>query len=124
MNVDKKLLGKIFAAIGFSGMAVLAVIIILFPDKIFGGGPAPTEEPEPSALPQEIITMEEFNRIEMGMTYQEVVFAVGGEGELISENEIANIHTTLYKWDGIGYGNANVTLQNGVVVSKSQFGLE
>lgn len=123
MNVDKKLLGKIFAAIGFICMAVLVVIIILNPDAIFGG-PTQTEEPEPSALPQEMITMEEFNRIEMGMTYQEVVFAIGGEGELISENEIANIHTTMYKWDGIGYGNANVTFQDGVAVSKSQFGLE
>ena len=75
------------------------------------------------------ISLEEFNQIETGMSYEEVVEIVGGEGTVLSESDITGdgqYKTTIYSWDGnrmLG-ANANVTFQGGKVISKAQFGLE
>lgn len=76
---------------------------------------------------QPTITLEEFNAIQEGMTYQEVTDIVGSSGELISETDIGvpEYYTQMRSWDGEGElgANANVIFQGGVVTSKSQFGL-
>lgn len=77
---------------------------------------------------QEKITLEKFNKIETGMTYQEVVDIVGEEGTVISETDIMQdekYKTIMYCWYASnGIANANVTFQGGKVVSKAQLGLE
>ena len=75
------------------------------------------------------ITLDEFNKIESGMTYEQVVEIVGCEGTVMSEVDIGMgdaYKTTIYSWDGKGgFGaNANVTIQGGKVVSKAQLGLK
>ena len=75
------------------------------------------------------ITLEEFNSIETGMTYEQVVEIIGGEGTVLSETDVtgdAQYKTTMYSWEGKGNlgANANITFQAGKVVSKAQFGLE
>ena len=75
------------------------------------------------------ISLEEFNQIETGMSYEEVVEIGGGEGTVLSESDITGdgqYKTTIYSWDGNGMlgANANVTFQGGKVISKAQFGLE
>lgn len=75
---------------------------------------------------QEKLTLEKFNKIETGMTYDQVVEIIGEEGTVLSESEIANIKTTMYSWYGEGSigANANITFQNGKVTAKVQFGLK
>lgn len=75
---------------------------------------------------QEKLNLEKFNKIQTGMTYQQVVDIIGEDGTVLSESEIANIKTTIYSWYGEGSigANANVTFQNGKVTSKAQFGLK
>lgn len=72
------------------------------------------------------VTMENFNKLETGMSYEEVVSILGSEGEILSESEIAGSKATMYTWDGdSGWGaNMNVMIQDGELVSKAQFGLE
>lgn len=75
------------------------------------------------------ITLEEFNQIETGMTYEQVVEIIGTEGTVMSESDITGdgqYKTTIYSWQGEGSlgANANITFQTGKVVSKAQFGLE
>lgn len=75
------------------------------------------------------ITLDEFNQITNGMTYQEVVDIVGGPGELLSETDLgmgSEYASAMYMWEGEGSigANANVMFQGGAVVSKSQLGLE
>lgn len=75
------------------------------------------------------ITMEEFNQITTGMTYDEVVSIIGGEGEILSQTDLglgSEYNSVMYEWQGEGGigANANVMFQGGVVVSKAQFGLE
>lgn len=76
-----------------------------------------------------IMTMDKFNAIQNGMTYEEVVEIVGGEGEMSSsagsdDGTIANV--AIYVWKGNGgiTSNANVTFIEGKVSGKAQLGLE
>jgi len=76
---------------------------------------------------QATITKDEFNRIEIGMTYEQVRDIIGGDGEVLSEvgKKDDPYHTIVYVWYGEGLlgANANFTFQNGVLVSKAQVGL-
>lgn len=75
----------------------------------------------------EKMTLEKFNKINMGMTYEQTVSIIGEEGTIMSENNIGNdeqYHTIMYYWySNDGVSNANVTFQGGKVVSKAQVGL-
>ena len=74
---------------------------------------------------KECITLDEFTRIETGMTYEEVVNIIGCEGELGSEVSVSDITSELYVWYGAdGISNANVTFSNNKVMAKAQVGLE
>lgn len=76
----------------------------------------------------EFITMDEFNQIQAGMSYQDVVNIVGSLGELVSSVDIGDpqYKSEMYSWEGKGSigANANVMFQGGTVSSKAQFGLE
>lgn len=76
----------------------------------------------------ELITLEEFNKIESDMTYEQVKEIIGSDGTLTSDVSIGDekYHTQIYMWYGntITGGNANVTFQNGKVVGKAQVGLK
>lgn len=71
------------------------------------------------------ITLDEFNSIETGMTYQEVVDIIGSEGTLSSENTIGDTNTKMYIWYGKdGLSNANFIFSNDSLTSKAQLGLK
>jgi hypothetical protein len=71
------------------------------------------------------MSLDEFNRIETGMTYEQVVGIVGGPGEQLAHTEIAGYVGDVYMWHGEGGlgANSNVQFQNGKVIGKAQFGL-
>lgn len=69
------------------------------------------------------VTYDNFLKINMGSTYDDVV-AIFGEGKELSSSEISGIKTVMYSWNGTGISNANVTIQNDVVTGKAQAGLE
>ncbi|MDE1381218.1 hypothetical protein PVN23_21735 [Bacillus licheniformis] len=72
------------------------------------------------------ISMEEFEKIENGMTKEEVEKLIGGAGTLDSSAGEGQYKTEIYSWEGdTGFGaNANVTFQDGKVQGKAQFGLD
>lgn len=75
------------------------------------------------------ITLEEFNAIMIGMTYQEVYEIIGGPGEVISEVDLGlgeQYRTVMRQWMGEGslVANANITFQGGKVTLKAQLGLQ
>lgn len=81
-----------------------------------------SEQPVPEKNSPKI-SKEEFESLETGMTYEEVVSIIGGEGELSSQVGLAGYDTKIYMWEGSFGANANVTFQNNELVSKAQFGL-
>lgn len=109
-------------------LIVIVVIIIIITSSQSSN--IKTAEPTSTAATKndEKITLEEFNQIKTGMTYDEVVKIIGGEGTVLSESNIGNseqYHTIIYKWEGKGTigANANITIQGGKVISKAQAGL-
>lgn len=80
-----------------------------------------TENPNNSKY----ITLEEFNKIETGMSYDEVKEIIGSDGELLSTSSFNNYSISIYIWYGKGSigANANVTFTNGKVSGKAQAGL-
>lgn len=74
------------------------------------------------------ISKDEFDQIQNGMTYEEVVAIIGGEGEVMSEvgEKGTPYYSIMYKYDGEkGFGsNANFTFQANKLQAKAQFGLK
>jgi hypothetical protein len=73
------------------------------------------------------ITKAQFDKVQTGMTYEEVVKILGGPGELMSEagEKGTPYYTVMYQYEGNGLGaNANFTFQGGKLEAKAQFGLE
>lgn len=69
------------------------------------------------------ITYENFLNIKMGQSYEEVV-ALLGEGKEISSGKVSSTKATVYDWKETGISDMNITMQNNVVIGKSQLGLE
>lgn len=71
------------------------------------------------------ISLAQYNSIETGMSYDDVVNLLGGEGSLLSDTDISGSTSQVYQWNGASLGaNATITFSNGKVMSKAQFGLE
>lgn len=75
--------------------------------------------------PQSRVTMANFNRIQTGMTYDEVVAILGPPTEQNSQVEIAGQRSAMFTWKADNWlGNMNITFSNGTVMAKGQLGLE
>ena len=72
------------------------------------------------------ISKEEFEQLKPGITYEEAVSIIGGEGELMSEVDLGGYNTKMYMWEGEGIigANANASFQNNTLKTKAQVGLE
>ena len=77
-----------------------------------------------SELSPDKMTLDKFNQIEVGMTYEQVVEIVGFEGKLSTESNIGDYSIKTYIWEASnGIANALVSFTNGKVSSKNQIGL-
>ncbi|WP_094549929.1 DUF3862 domain-containing protein [Petroclostridium xylanilyticum] len=89
--------------------------------------PTKTQESEEN-VNKPTITKDEFDKIQNGMTYEEVTKIIGGPGELVSETgeKGADFYTVVYQYKGEGSlgANANLIFQGGKLQSKAQFGLK
>lgn len=83
---------------------------------------------KPASSDKVKITKEQYNKIENGMTYQEVVEIVGGEGEIITETgekgtDLYGIGVLYEGKGGVG-ANASLIFLGDKLQTKSQIGLE
>lgn len=66
------------------------------------------------------ITLEEFNKVQIGMTYEEVVEIIGGNGDLIAEDS----YNKTYSWDPSSNSDmysVTMTFYNNILSSKVKF---
>lgn len=85
--------------------------------------PVTTARSGQDAPEKPVINMAAFQKIQTGMTLEEVE-AIVGKGRLQSESEFGGMKTQFYYWDGGFMKGITVTIQDGVVSSKSQIGLK
>lgn len=71
------------------------------------------------------VTLDMYNQVQTGMSYDDVKGVFGGEGTLMSQSEIAGYSSEMYQWSGKSLGsNCVITFSDGAVDAKSQYGLE
>lgn len=83
-----------------------------------------TDEPEPEPELNDEVTMEKYNQIKSGMSYEKVVEIIGFEGEELSQSDVAGFKTIMYQWVNDDGSNMNATFQNNKLQTKAQFGLK
>lgn len=103
------------------------IIMILFMAVILGIGAGISANGNITSIQaqEQKVTLEKFNQIQTGMTYDEVVSIIGEEGTLSTESSYGNANMKIYYWyseDGIT--NATISFLNGKVDAKSQIGLK
>jgi outer membrane protein assembly factor BamE (lipoprotein component of BamABCDE complex) len=69
-----------------------------------------------------LITLQQFNQVKKGMTYEEVTEITGVEGKPMTEKEDK---TAMYAWDGVAPDSfMALTFKNGKLTQKVQNGLK
>lgn len=75
-----------------------------------------------------VLTLEKYNQIEIGMTYDEVKEIIGSDGSLYMElgDKGSDDYMAIYIWEGSGDGSASLGFgkKDAKLLSKSQYGLE
>ncbi len=69
------------------------------------------------------VTLANYERIETGMTYDEVTAIFGGPGVRTAQIQLGGEWLEFYSWKAATGGTATVTFKNGIVSTKSQNGL-
>ncbi len=64
-----------------------------------------------------------FNKLETGMKYADVVRIFGSEGKIISDGDFGGVRTVMYQWSGAGGSFAKVVFQNDKLYDKAHTGL-
>lgn len=105
---------------GCLGVGV-AIALVLF----VGGGLNRCAATSPTAAAEgAAITLDEFNQLKPGMTYQQVSQVFGSPGTLQSQTAIDGLGTSeTYIWQNAPFVSAIVMFQDAKLVSKSQLGL-
>ena len=70
------------------------------------------------------LTLEKYNRIKNGMTYQEVVEILGSEGVEQMRSGSGKYEVASYKWEGENYAFISIVLMGDKVNSKTQYGMK
>ncbi|PZV11590.1 MAG: hypothetical protein DCF20_19210 [Pseudanabaena sp.] len=79
--------------------------------------------PRPNDQAKESVTLEKFNRIQKGMTIEQVNKIFGVSGKVIAENNSSNSIGQVYSWKNPQGSNAIIEFKDGQVVAKAQAGL-
>lgn len=113
---------------GWTIALVVFVLLFVLIAAIRMSGESNTDTPTTTESETEYITLDEFNQIKNGMTYEQVVKIIGCEGKLVTSSDIYGSTSQTYAWSskdmgGITYG-ASVVFVDGKVTGKTQVGLD
>ena len=106
------------------GLAIIMIGICAITSSNTNTTNTENAKPVSAQVQEEKMTLEKFNKIETGMTYQQVVDIVGEEGTLSTESSYGDQTMKIYYWYAKnGISNATISFMNGKVTAKSQIGL-
>jgi len=74
-------------------------------------------------IDETVVTLEKFNRIQKGMTIDQVDKVFGASGKVIAENNSTDSIGKVYSWKNPQGSNAIIEFKDGQVVAKAQAGL-
>lgn len=106
------------------GLFAITMIIILF---VIGTIGSYSQENSKKVIDDDLITLNEFNRLRTGMSRSEVYDIIGSSGTKVSEaGQIGDDRIVMYEYEGYGEVGANalLTFINGELDSMAQAGLE
>ena len=116
---------------GFLVLIILGVIGSLMNEQTTKSSSKPEAGFKMPSIGKQIVTFDEYQRIENGMSYKQVVGIIGAEGEEMSRNKIdgvpgvmESIETVMYQWVNSNGSNMNAIFQNDKLKQKAQFGLK
>ena len=66
------------------------------------------------------VTLANYNRVEVGMTYQEVAAIFGGPGVRTAQIKVGGEWLEFYSWKSTGSSSATIMFKEETVVNKSQ----
>ena len=69
------------------------------------------------------LSMDSFNKVKLGMTYDEVKGIMGSDGNETSSSKVGNNTSKSFKWEGDKFARVSVRFRNDKLVSRSQSGL-
>ncbi len=69
------------------------------------------------------VTLASYERVQIGMTYEEVAAVFGGPGVRTAQIKVGGEWLEFYSWKDIGDGHATIVFKNGRVSEKNQNGL-
>lgn len=108
---------KRFAAL-FAASVILAGCVAPTSSTGTTGGPAA------APFVNDKITMAQFQQIQTGMTYAQVVEILKRDGEELSRSELGGTLTIMYSWKNSDFSNMNAMFQNDKLTTKAQYGLK
>ncbi len=82
--------------------------------------------PADETIDDDLITLNEYNKLRIGMSRSEVYDIIGSFGEKVSESSTDGYHLVMYSYEGYGSAGANAQLmfENSNLTSMAQYGLE
>lgn len=90
----------------------------------------PPQQPEEAAPAPDVATMDEYNQIQTGMSYDQVQGIMGTPGEEVSHSDVPSpggmvqgVSMEMYMWKNDNGSSMSATFQNGQLIQKGQFGL-
>ncbi|HKX26418.1 MAG TPA: DUF3862 domain-containing protein [Blastocatellia bacterium] len=84
---------------------------------------ATTSAPSPSPVLRTGVTLQDFEKLQTGMSYQEVTEILGSPSKEIRRSETTAYTTVTYLWGGDQAGSVKVVFQDDKLIEKSQYGL-
>ena len=118
----------VMPALGFNLLTVALIVItgicsLAISSCSRGTSTTSTPAPEPTPTSRKGVTLANYNKLQTGMSYSEVVEILGSPGKKISD-ETAAPNTITYMWGGDQVGNIRVTFQNDRLLQKSEYGMQ
>lgn len=119
----KKKTGCLISVLIFVLLMVAGIVSIIFTGKQIND--TIQQEISGTSSDDEYISLNEYNQIETGMSYDEVKEIVGSAGTISSQVESGGYKIIIVTWygNGVAGSNANVTFTNDEVTAKAQVGL-